>query len=55
VGGQFFTRCNPAADYEPSDCAFDTYFDTRPEWGEWLTTHWNLGSTNNTYVHFGEG
>src|SRR5688572_230170 len=36
------------------DCNFDTYFDAAPESGEWLATHWNIGSTVNRYVAFGD-
>ncbi|MDQ4065503.1 MAG: hypothetical protein M3161_05595 [Actinomycetota bacterium] len=35
------------------DCGFDTYFDSAPEAGEWLATHWNLGSSANNYVSIG--
>ena len=32
------------------DCNKDTYFDTQPESGEWLNTHWNVGSTLNRFL-----
>ena len=35
------------------DCGFDTYFDAAPESGEWLDTHWNIGSPVNRYIVFG--
>ena len=35
------------------DCRYDTYFDSAPEAGEWLATHWNLGSTLNRFIKFG--
>lgn len=35
------------------DCDHDTYFDAEPEAGEWLATHWNLGSRLNRYIEFG--
>jgi hypothetical protein len=35
------------------DCGFDTYFDAAPEPGEWLDSHWNLGSPINRYVVLG--
>jgi hypothetical protein len=36
------------------DCGFDTYFDAAPEPGEWLDTHWNIGSRVNRYIVFGD-
>lgn len=36
------------------DCDHDTYFDAEPEDGEWLATHWNLGSRLNRYLHFSD-
>lgn len=35
------------------DCAYDTYFDSAPEGGEWLATNWNIGHTRNRFVQFG--
>jgi len=35
------------------DCNWNTYFDAAPESGEWLTTHWNMGSTVNRFIRFG--
>ena len=35
------------------DCGYDTYFDAAPEPGEWLDSHWNIGSPLNRYVVFG--
>jgi hypothetical protein len=32
------------------DCANDTYYDPRPEPGEWLATHWNIGAPHNRFV-----
>ncbi len=34
------------------DCDYDTYFDAEPEPGEWLATHWNIGSRLNRYIMF---
>lgn len=34
----------------PFDCHFDTYFDAAPEPGEYLASHWNLGSPLNRYL-----
>lgn len=36
------------------DCSYDTYFDAAPEDGEWLASHWNLGSRLNRYILFGD-
>lgn len=35
------------------DCAYNTYFDSAPEAGEWLETHWNLGWSGNRFIQFG--
>ncbi len=35
------------------DCNFDDYFDSAPEPGEYLETHWNLGSPLNAFIAFG--
>jgi hypothetical protein len=37
------------------DCGFDDYFDSQPELGEYLSTHWNLGSPLNSFITFGAG
>jgi hypothetical protein len=34
------------------DCNWNTYFDAAPEPGEWLATHWNIGSTVNRFIVF---
>lgn len=36
------------------DCDYDTYFDAQPEPGEWLDSHWNIGSRFNNYIVFGD-
>ena len=35
------------------DCGWNTYFDSAPEPGEWLATHWNIGSSVNRFIEFG--
>ena len=35
------------------DCGFDTYFDSAPEPGEYLDSHWNIGSPLNRFIVFG--
>ena len=37
------------------DCGFDTYFDSAPEPGEYLDSHWNIGSPLNRFIVFGTG
>ncbi len=34
------------------DCNFDDYFDAAPEPGEYLESHWNLGSPLNSFLNF---
>ena len=34
------------------DCNYDDYFDSAPEQGEYLDSHWNLGSPLNAFVAF---
>ena len=34
------------------DCRHDTYFDAAPEPGEYLQSHWNLGSRVNRFITF---
>lgn len=47
--GGVVLRCSGAARF---DCNFDDYFDSAPEPGEYLETHWNLGSPLNRYINF---
>ncbi len=35
------------------DCGYDTYFDSAPEPGEYLDSHWNIGSPLNRFIAFG--
>jgi hypothetical protein len=37
------------------DCGDDDYFDSAPEAGEYLSSHWNLGSRLNRFIAFGQG
>lgn len=48
--GGTILRCN---DRNHFDCGYDTYFDSRPEAGEYLASHWNLGSELNRFIAFG--
>ena len=34
------------------DCRYDSYFDTLPEEGEYLSDHWNVGSRVNLFLSF---
>ena len=42
-------RC---VELEAFDCGYDDYFDAAPEAGEYLASHWNLGSPLNRFVEF---
>lgn len=35
------------------DCGNDTYFDSEPELGEYLSANWNIGSKLNRFIQFG--
>ena len=48
--GGTINRCSGTIRF---DCEFDAYFDTAVEPGEYLETHWNLGSTLNRFIAFG--
>jgi hypothetical protein len=50
--GGTVTRCSGSTRF---DCDFNDYFDAAPEKGEWLATHWNLGSPLNRFFIFGRG
>ena len=43
---------HPGEDTFHFDCRWDTYFDAAPEPGEWLESHWNLGSPLNRFIEF---
>lgn len=48
--GGTISRCTDRVVF---DCGFDSYFDSAPEPGEWLETHWNMGSPLNRFIVFG--
>lgn len=56
-GGSLLQNYPQACETAPGvihfDCAWDTYFDSSPEPGEYLATSWNLGSPVNRFVRFG--
>jgi hypothetical protein len=45
--GGMISNCPGVARF---DCNFDDYFDTAPEPGEYLDSHWNLGSPLNRFI-----
>jgi Bacterial pre-peptidase C-terminal domain len=46
------TMSTVCSDVERFDCGNDDYFDSAPEPGEYLATHWNLGSPLNRFIAF---
>jgi hypothetical protein len=50
--GGAVTRCPDRVRF---DCGADDYFDSSPEPGEYLASHWNLGSPLNRFIAFGQG
>lgn len=53
TGGSTVTyNCDPVV-YEKFDCNYNSYFDTNEESGEWLSSHWNLGGSENAFVQRG--
>ena len=45
--GALISRCPGSFRF---DCNFDDYFDSAPEPGEYLASHWNLGSPFNRFL-----
>jgi hypothetical protein len=45
--------CSVEPGIQHYDCAWNTYFDSVPEPGEWLADHWNIGSSVNRFISFG--
>jgi PKD repeat protein len=48
-GGSTVNICTNRIYY---DCGYNTYFDAATESGEWLATHWNIGSPVNRFITF---
>lgn len=51
-GDQNQTEILTCTDRMHYDCGNDSYFDAETEAGEWLATHWNIGSTANRFIAF---
>lgn len=49
-GGPFSVYTRTACDHMVYDCDADTYFNARPPFGSWLSTHWNIAESYNLYV-----
>jgi hypothetical protein len=58
-GSRSAYNANVCTDRAYYDCGHDTYFDARPESGEYLQTRWNIGvntswaSFSNNFIRFG--
>jgi hypothetical protein len=50
---QTMVPCSVQPGIQHYDCAWNTYFDSVPEPGEWLSDHWNIGSPVNRFISFG--
>jgi hypothetical protein len=50
---QSMVPCGVQPGIQHYDCAWNTYFDSAPEPGEWLSEHWNIGSAVNRFIRFG--
>ncbi|MDX6653268.1 MAG: hypothetical protein QOJ38_2049 [Solirubrobacterales bacterium] len=44
------SRCS---DRNHFDCGHDSYFDTAPQAGDFLASHWNIGSPLNRFIQLG--
>jgi hypothetical protein len=45
-----YVHCDDVIHY---DCRWNDYFDAAPRRGEYLYTHWNIGSRLNRFIRFG--